>query len=251
VNPDIIAAEGSRHSQGLQVLIHYLTSESSQAPVGLIEQIEGRQFVERSFRWPEPFNISAITACAMAGAARPDLVMALHESRTHTTTFVCAPAFKGFDYRKIIRLFHMPDSLGEVRGLTAGKMNDDSLTDILAFLGPPAYSAGVAIGTSERTVLPPSRWYPGIRPSIDQGVVVHDVDGDGAVDIAYVDAGESCIKACYGYPDGGFAPPVTLLAVSPGTHIAAGVMRPGHAIDLVTSDALTHTITIHPGVFSR
>jgi hypothetical protein len=249
--PEVIAAVDSYQSDHLKVLMHYRGSGASQAPVALIEQIGGKQFVERSFHWPRPFSVAAMAAAGAGENSGPDLFMSLRDEQTRSSLFVFAPSGAGYDYKPISPLFQLPDSLGEPRCLIAGSANGDRQRDLLIFLGFPSFAVGVSRASSGGTLVPPERWVPGVAPSGSQSVALLDADGDGSTDLVYVDNADDCVKVLYGNARGEFAPPGIVMTVAPDTHIACGIIGRGGRVSLVTAERHAHTITIHPGVFLR
>lgn len=251
LSPGVLYAEEAPDGNGLKILVDCKDDGGKHAPATLIEQIEGNHFVERSFRWPQPVSVTAMTVGDLTGNFHGDLIMAVRETRSRNTAIVYAPSIEGFDYKRIARLFSLPDSLGIPRCLVAGRIDTDNFTDLAMILGPPANALGISFGAHEVSMTPPAFWIRDITPAGRPAPVLIDADGDGFSDLVYSDASDSAIKVLYGDGRGSFSAPAAVLQGGASSGFAIGQLFERDRNDLVISDSRTHTLTIHRGAFRR
>jgi hypothetical protein len=250
-DPEVVFAEAGASGESIRMVLHYRGAGPGESPIGVVQQLEGSRFVERSFRWPSQLSVSAVTWKKTTGPSGSELVMAVRDRRARTVTVAAAPAFEGFDARRLEPLFTVSDSLGVPRSLMAGRLTEDGATDLMITLGPPACALGVARGIGDHDFDLPANWQQGVCPEEPRDILLVDADGDGLADVVYNDRKENAIKVLYGDGYGAFLDPVTIVTGSPVSAFALGRFFGDSANDLVTTNSTRHTMSIHRGVFQR
>jgi hypothetical protein len=250
-HPQVVLAQRSTTSDRIRVLLQYRDTDDARAPFAVVEQFGSKQYTERSFRWPPHLTVAALVTGSISGNPQGDLVLALRDGRSPSTSIVLAPPLDGFDYRRFVTTYRVPDSIGIPQFLACGQINSDTCEDVAVITGAPFSRFGVLIGTTNYRLAPPQYWMTEIRPSEQQPVLLTDADGDGATDIVYLDRSNRAVNVLYGRGNGEFSRPTPVLIDGEISSIAVAPLFVGSANDLVTTNRQNHTVTVHRGVFHR
>jgi hypothetical protein len=235
----------------MRILIRYVDPDAVRAPVALVERYSEKQFVEKTYRWLPHMSIAAMTFGRVSSNPQGDLIMALRERRWPNTSIAIAPPVDGFDYRRFVNLFAIPDSVGIPQFLINGRINADTCSDLAIVVGAPSFAMGVAAGTIDHRLMAPVHWVRGVTPADRQSILLVDADGDGPADIVYLDRTDGAVKAMYGRGDGRFSSPLTVLGKAGVSSIGVGQLFVGGGNALVATDRESHTLVIYRGVFRR
>ncbi len=250
--PLLIAADPDPETGRLSILLRYRDANGVRPPLSLFEEISSRQVVERSYQFTSPALITAMAVGDFTGNNKNDLVLAVRDRSSRQTSISLAPAFSGYDFRRIQKLFVVPDSTATVRLLTTAYLGSDGRMDVLLFLGGPRYAMGIAAAGSDSALLTlPPRWIPGVRPAGEQAVLCEDVDGDGMKDVVYLDEEVDAVYCLYGTGDRNLLAPRLVLRGEQATQFAVARVRGRKSADLILSHESRHTISLYSGVFDR
>ena len=250
-NPYVLVARSDGAGGMLEMLVRNVSGPGNVISLSLFQELPGGRFLERSLRSNLPDRITAVTVAEITRTGEYDVVYVSHELGSRVSMVSLGLANRSFDITSQKVVLTIPDSAGLVTSVIPGLIDNDDRRDLLFVLGAPRNALAIAYGAGRGTFRDSLVWIPGVLPINDDAVVLRDVDGDGIVDITMIDALRRGVVTLYGKPQGGFHPPVTIIAGGNISAIRVAPLRSASEQDLVVADGTRCSISVLPYPFRR
>ncbi len=249
--PYALYASNSRESSDLEILVRSRNPRDGSVSLSLFEQLSGRQFLERSLQANLPNRITALTVADFLEKGLYDMVFATADKRERTTSIFLASGSTSFDFKTVKRLYEFSDSTWSTRSIVSGFLDGDEHKDFLIVLGPPRNQFAIGYGQGNGTFRDSLAWVDDVHPAQDDEIVLRDINGDGRVDIAYLDAERRAVMVLYGTGRRQFAAPVEVCPAPGVSSFAIGTLRSSSSNDLVLSSTTKGTVSVIFAPFRR
>jgi hypothetical protein len=205
--PYVMLAKGDSTHRTFEMLVRYEHGNNRSLSLSLFEKAGTHQFVERSLRPNVAGRVVALTVDDVTRNGYYDLVFVTRERTDGNGALSLAMSDSGFDFRSIHRLLDFADPGGTAHSIMTGFVDRDEDKDILIFFGEPRNAVGILYGRGNGTFRDSLDWIRNIRPAGDDVVLLRDLDGNGATDMACIDERLEAVVVVYQKEEGGFQAP--------------------------------------------
>jgi hypothetical protein len=222
----------------------YVASGAPQTSLSYYQQVKGTKFIERSFRPIIPAKILAGGVTDFNCDGRPDLAYVYDDQATGKYVLGITFSDSAGQYKSNTLSYVFPDTLIKRCFLYFDDFDGDNYTDCL-LAQSPANTLGIALGKGSgkfRDIRVVANSTP-ITGS-DQ-VQVIDFDGDGIVDIVFMNASTSELFFLRGKGNGMFFEKQFILDVPADGAFRCADMNGDGAMDVVVTDPKRNIVTIH------
>jgi hypothetical protein len=240
----VILAKERSPGEGLEMLVRQSNANDGSLSLSLFEQIAGEQFLERSIRSNLPDRITSLAVEDLAHDGLYDLILATHDHATHRTSISLAHSDNRFNFPGVHAILSYPDSFSSTRSIIPALVNGDDREDLVITLGSPASSLGIVYGSGEGTFADSVEWISGAGPENDESLLIQDADGDGVVDITFLDEGADSVVVLYGKKNGGFSSPVPVCGAAGVSSVRIASLRFDGVRDLILSHGDRGSVSI-------
>jgi len=248
-DPFVVSAK--QDTTTLQFLVRYRSTKDKSFRLSSFEQINQRQFVERSLRATLPTKIIALTMDEGVSAGTYELLFATNDMTTKHTTVSLGVSESGLEFKTTKPLFSFADSTASTKFIIGRFVNNDPFKDVVVSLGAPRNELGIWYGKAPTVTRDSIQWIRNVQPTSDDAIIVKDVNGDNVSDITLLDALRRAVVVMYGTERRGFKQP-TVIVPAEGVHsIRIAVLRESGVYDLVMSNPERGTVSIIMNPFNR
>lgn len=245
LEPRVLLA--SKRDGRLQFLLRHRNLKDRSYLLSSFEQINERQFVERSFRSTLPTKIIALNVAEHN--AGYELLFATNDKRT--TTVSQAIFEPNFEFKSAKPQFSFLDSTAATRWILGAYVNNDTLKDIAFVLNAPRNAMGIWFGKSGSAMRDSIEWVEGVQPLSDDAVIIEDVNSDRIVDLVWLDGLRRAVLAMYGADRKPFRAPVVAAPAEGVRAIRVAPLRTIDELDLVLANSERGTVSVLINPFGK
>jgi hypothetical protein len=235
----------------LKFLVRHRNMKTKSLLLSWFEQINTRQFVERSFRPTPATRIIALNAVEGIRPGVYDFYYATNDQQTKQTTVWLGVSEEGRDFKASKQLFSFADSAASTSFVMSGYLNSDAFQDVVVALGSPRNELAVWYGGAPSATRDSIEWIRNVQPVSDDAVIMKDVNADGRMDIVMLDAIRHAVIVSYGPERRGFKQPVLVAPAEDVHSIRVAALRENAVADIVLSNPSRGTVSIIANPFSR
>jgi hypothetical protein len=247
IEPYVLLA--NKGNDRLKFLVRYKSGKDRSYLLSLFEQINSKQFVERSLRPMVPTRIVAMTVNEDANTGSYELLFATNEKRI--TTIYGAISKEQMEFGPAQRLLSFSDSTASARVIVTGFINNDSFRDGIVALGPPRNEMGVWYGSATTTLRDSIQWFRDVQPVTYDNIVIEDVNNDRLTDIVWLDGLRKGVVVMYGTERRGWRQPAVVAHADGVKSIRIAPLRSLDELDLVMSNGDRGTVSVIANPFNR
>jgi len=243
-NPHIVFANQDSMSGQFEVLARHGSSKDASLSLSLFRQISAGQFVEQSLRASLPGRITALTIDSYSGSGNYELFFITHEKAMRQSALSVAFSEQGFDFKAVKSLFSFSDSTASVHSILSGYVDDDPYKDLVLLISAPRNAFGLVYGKGEGVFRDTMEIIRGAQPLNEDAVLIRDVNGNGHIDLTWIDVGRNAVVTAYGRGHRKFDPPVKLCSASGVTAIQIAALKVPTIQDLILTNGSKGSVTI-------
>lgn len=248
-NPYVVASkvEGGI----LRFFVRHRSGRDNTFLLSTFEQINPRQFVERSIHPATPTRVIAMRIEPGADPDKYELLYATHERSATRTSIWLGESGPDWDFKRSRMLFSYADSSASTQWVLRTRNRRNPPGDVLVFLGPPRNELGIWYGGELSATGDSLEWIPNIHVASDDGVILEDIDGDGLTDITLLENGRRTVVTVFGKNPPWGRQAVTI-ARAVGVHsIRTASLSQGGETDLILSHPERGAVSIITNAFNR
>jgi hypothetical protein len=247
-NPSVLGVSRSIHHAGLELLVRCLDARDGSQTLSVLDQLDKMNFLERSIQTAVPYKMAALAVSRLRQKGAYDLLFAAHDGPSRKTAVYAAYSRDSMAFDPPKRLFSFSDTSRSVHGIIVEDFDGDGRPDVLVHLGAPVNAMLVAPANGQGQGRDSLYWIRGIHMTDPSAAIVEDVNGDGAMDITYIDEPRRSVLTLYGRAKGKLSSPVTIWQERPVSSVCVARLHQPDAADLILADAARSTVTVlfHP-----
>ncbi len=237
-------------SASLNILLRYPRQERHEVSLSLFEQINGRQFLERSLHFSPTERIAAATIERTPGAPAFTVAYVTSNSAARSSTIQSAAATPLFAVGSVGGGLSFSDSTSSTVGIIPAGLRKGGSPGYIVILGKPVNALLLVYRNPDGTFMSDPQWVKNVAVESDDDVIVDDVDGDGRPDITVRNAATESVETYYGGTLG-FEDAVRICSARGVGGIAVAPLVSRIRKDLILSRTEEGTLSILPGPFKR
>lgn len=222
----------------------FVSSGAPQSSLSYYQQVRGTRFIERSFKPIIPARMLAGAVNDFNCDGRPDLAYVYGAQPAGKYVLGITFSDSTGSYKSNTLSYVFPDSLIKRCFLYFDDFDGDNYTDCL-FSQSPANTLGVALGAGKGKFREMKTIAAGVPINSADQVQILDFDGDGVIDIVYLNAATSELYFLRGKGNGTFYDTQFLLDVPLDGAFRCADMNGDGAMDVVVTDPKRNLITLH------
>ncbi len=240
-HPSVIVSDLAVQNKTIEF---FVSSGAPQSSLSYYQQVRGTRFIERSFKPIIPAKILAGAVNDFNCDGRPDLAYVYADQLTGKYVLGITFSDSTGSYRSNTQSYVFPDSVITRCFLYFDDFDGDTYTDCL-FFQSPANTLGVALGAGKGKFRELKTIAASVPIAAADQVQLLDFDGDGVIDIVYMNALTSELFFLRGRGNGTFFDKQYILDVPlDGAFRCADIDGDG-AMDIIVTDPKRNLITLH------